>query len=94
MDFNKNQDKPNAKVNKEPDLDNFKNNSVPGLFTLDKILKLSFRASLLSPVESLSTLVKKKPHYIIIPTEEAGPKKKINSNIRKQNIVTGKRIKK
>ena len=94
VDFSGNQDKPNAKISKEPDSDSSKNNSAPGLFTLDKTPKLNFRASLSPPTELLSTLVKKKPHYIIVLTEEAGPKKKINDNIGEQNIVTGKRIKK
>ena len=94
MDFSGNQNKPNTKVSKKPDLNSFKNNSVLGLFTLDETLKLSFKASLLPPVELSSTLVKKKLYYIIVPTEEARPKKKINSNIGEQNIVTGKRIKK
>ena len=62
-----------------------------GLFTLDKILKLIFKALLLLPIDlrvfllplikSLNILIKKKPHYIIVFTEEAGLKKKINSNI-------------
>ena len=50
--------------------------------------------SLLPPAESLNTLVKKKPHYIMVPTKEAELKKKINSNIGEQNVVIGKRIKK
>ena len=75
-------------------MDSSKNNLAPGLFTLNKTPKLSFKASLLLPTELSSTLIKKKPHYIMVPTEEAGPKKKINSDIREQNIVTGKRIKK
>jgi len=49
----------------------------------------------LSPLaESSSTSANKKPHYIIIPAEEAKPKKKINGNIGEQNVVSGKRIKK
>ena len=75
-------------------MDNFENNLIPGLPTLDKIPKLSSRASLLLPAELLSTLVKKKPHYEMVPTEEAEPKKKINRNIEEQNMVIGKRIKK
>ena len=75
-------------------MDNFKDNLVPGLLTLDKTPKLSFRASLLPPVELLSTLVKKKPYYIIVFTEEARPKKKINGDVKKQNVVIKKRIKK
>ena len=50
--------------------------------------------SLSPPTESLSTLVKKKPHYKIVPTKKTKPKKKINSNIKKQNIVTDKKNKK
>ena len=50
--------------------------------------------SLLLPVESSSTSVKKKPYYEMVPLKEAKPKKKINSDIREQNIVIGKRIKK
>ena len=50
--------------------------------------------SLLPPIELLSTLVKKKPHYIIVFTKKARLKKKINGNIKKQNIIIGKKIKK
>ena len=50
--------------------------------------------SLLLYTELLSTLVKKKPHYEMVFTEEAKLKKKIDGNIREQNVVTGKRIKK
>ena len=45
-------------------------------------------------IELLSILVKKKPHYKIVSTKKAEPKKKINRNIEKQNIVTEKTIKK
>ena len=48
----------------------------------------------LPPIKLLSTLAKKKPHYMIVPTEEARLKKKINGNIEEQNIVIGKRVKK
>ena len=37
--------------------------------------------NLLKPLLSLNTLVKKKPHYIIVLTNEAKPKKNIVSNI-------------
>ena len=50
--------------------------------------------SLLPPIELLSTLVKKKPHYKMVFTKKAELKKKINSNIKKQNVIIGKRIKK
>ena len=46
------------------------------------------------PIKLLNTLVKKKPHYIIVPTKEAELKRKINSDIGEQNIVIRKRIKK
>ena len=94
MDSSGNQDEPNAEVSKELDLDSSKGDSAPGLFTPDKTPELSFRASPLPPVESSSTLVKKKPHYKMVPTEKAEPKKKINGNIGEQNVVTGTRIKK
>jgi hypothetical protein len=55
---------------------------------------LNLEESLSPPAELSSTLVKKKPHYKIVPTEEAEPKKKINGNIGEQNMVIGKRIKK
>ena len=42
----------------------------------------------------LSILIKKKPYYKMVPTKKAKLKKKINSNIREQNIVIRKRIKK
>ena len=42
----------------------------------------------------LSTLANKKPYYKMVPTKEAELKKKINSNIKEQNIVIKKRIKK
>jgi hypothetical protein len=55
---------------------------------------LNLKESLSLPIELLSTLVKKKLYYKIVPTKEAEPKKKINSNIEEQNVITGKRIKK
>ena len=64
-------------------MDSSKDDLVLGLFTPDKIPELSSRAFLLLPVELLSTLVKKKPHYIMVFTEEAKPKKKIDSDIGK-----------
>ena len=35
----------------------------------------------------------KKPHYIIVLTDKAEPKKKIDGDIGEQNIVKGKRLK-
>jgi len=58
------------------------------------LLYIDLKESLLLPIESLNTLVKKKPYYKIVPIEETKLKKKINSNIGEQNIITGKRIKK
>jgi hypothetical protein len=55
---------------------------------------LNLKESLSLPIKSSSTLVKKKPHYKMVSTKEAKPKKKIDSNIREQNVVTKKRIKK
>ena len=45
------------------------------------LLPIDLGESLLPPTESLNTLVKKKPHYITVPTKEAKLKKKIDSNI-------------
>ena len=45
-------------------------------------------------IELLSISVKKKPHYEMVSTKEAEPKKKIDGNVGEQNVVTGKRIKK
>ena len=94
MDFGGNQDKPNAEVNKELDLDGSKNNLILGLPTLDETPELSSRVSPLPLVKSLSTSAKKKLYYVMVPTEEARPKKKINDNIGEQNVVIKKRIKK
>ena len=63
-------------------MDSFKDDLVLRLFTLDKTPELSFRASPLPLIKLLSILVKKKPHYIIVFTKEARPKKKINGNIK------------
>ena len=46
------------------------------------------------PVELLSTLIKKKPHYKMVFIKEAELKKKIDGNIGEQNVVIRKRIKK
>ena len=81
MDFSGNQNKPNTKVSKKPDLNSFKNDLALGLPTLDKILELSSRVSPLLLIELLSILVKKKPYYKMVFTKEAKLKKKINSNI-------------
>ena len=94
MDSSKNQNKPNAKVSEELDLNGSKDNLILRLPTPDKTPEPSSRVSLLLLIKSSSTLTKKKPHYIIVPTKEARPKKKINSNIREQNMVIKKRIKK
>ena len=72
-------------------MESFKDNSVLGLLTPDKTLEPNYGAPLSLPIdigespsppaESSNTLVKKKPHYIIVLTKEAKLKKKINSNI-------------
>ena len=90
MDSSKNQEE----VNKEQDLNRSKDNLVPELPTLDKTPEPSSRESLLLPIKSSSSLTKRKPHYKIVPTEKAKPKKKINGNIGEQNVVIEKRIKK
>ena len=93
MDINRRQQVDFSENQKEPDIDISKNNLAPGLPTLDKTLKLTFRAFLLPPTELLSILVKKKLYYKIVPTKEAKLKKKINGNIKKQNIVIKKGLK-
>jgi len=51
------------------------------------------KPNLLEPLlPSLNTLVKKL-HYIMVLTNKAKLKKKINSNIKEQNMVKGKRLK-
>ena len=47
-------------------MDSFKDDLILGLFTLNKILKLSSKASLLLLIKLLSTLAKKKLYYIIL----------------------------
>jgi len=51
-------------------------------FTLDRTPKPNIRESLLLPVKSLNTLVKKKPYYKMVFIKETELKKKINSNVR------------
>jgi len=58
------------------------------------LLHIDLKKSLSLPIESLNTLVKKKLYYKMVPIKKAKLKKKINSNIEKQNVVIGKRIKK
>jgi len=49
--------------------------------------------NLLEPLlPSLKTSAKKQ-HYVIVPTNKAKLKKKINGDIGEQNIVKGKRLK-
>jgi hypothetical protein len=66
-----------------------KDNLTLKLFTLNKMPEPDLLK--LSP-PSLNTLVKKL-YYIIVLTDEAELKKKINSNIGEQNIVKRKRLK-
>jgi len=42
---------------------------------------IDLKKSLLLLIESLNTLVKKKPYYKIVPIKEAKLKKKINGNV-------------
>ena len=74
-------------------MDSFKDNSTTRLSTPNKTPKLSFRVSLSPPTKS-SSILAKKLHYIIIPAEETKPKKKINGNIKEQNVVIKKIVKK
>ena len=94
MDSGGNQDKPSAEVSEEPDLDSSKDNSAAGLPTPDKTPEPSSRASPSPPAESSSTSANKKPHYVMVPAEEAEPRKKINGDVGEQNVIKGKRIKK
>ena len=45
------------------------------------------------PPLSSNTSAKKKPHYVMVPTDEAEPKKKIDGDVGEQNVVKGKRLK-
>ena len=45
------------------------------------------------PPLSSNTSAKKKPHYVMVPTDEAEPKKKIGGDVGEQNVVKGKRLK-
>ena len=66
-----------------------KDDSTPGLPTPDKTPE----PDLLEPPPPSSSTSAKKPHYVMVPTDEAEPKKKIDGNIGEQNIVKGKRLK-
>jgi len=83
-----NKKEPNIKSSKQQDLSS-KDDLALGLSTLNKILKPNLPKPLLP---SLNTLVKK-PYYILVPTNKAKLKKKINGNIGEQNVVKGKRLK-
>jgi hypothetical protein len=89
VDSGRNQKESNIESSEQQD-SNSKDNLTLGLPTLDKIPELDL---LEPPPLSLNTSVKKKPHYIIVPTNEAEPKKNIVGNIGEQNIVKGKRLK-
>ena len=104
MDSGGNQDKPSIKSSEQPDLESSKDDSAPRLLTPDETPEPNYgaptspptdpRESPSPPAKSLNTSVKKKPYYVIVPAEEAKPKKKIDGDIGEQNVVTGKRIKK
>jgi len=88
VDSSGNQEEPNIKSSKQPDLSS-KDDLTLGLPTLDKTPE----PNLPEPLLSSNTSIKKKPHYIIVPTNKAKPKKNIISNIGEQNVVKGKRLK-
>ena len=94
VDSGGNQEESDIDVSEEQDSNGSKDDSAPGLPTPDETPEPSSRESPLPPAESSSSSAKRKPHYEMVPTEEAEPKKKINGNIGEQNVVIGKRIKK
>ena len=91
MDSGGNQDEPSMEVSKELDLDSSKDDSTPGLPTLNKTpkpnhkvppsLPIDPKESPLLPAKPLSNLTKKQ-HYNIILAEKAELKKKIIGNIK------------
>ena len=88
MESSGNKEEPNIKSSKQQDLSS-KDNLALGLPTLNKTPEPN---SLKPLLPSLNTLVKK-PHYILVPTNKAKLKKKINGDIGEQNIVKEKRLK-
>ena len=60
------------------------------LYKLALLLLIDLKESLLLLIKPLNTLVKK-PIYIIIPTEEVKLKKKIDGDVKEQNIVKKKK---
>ena len=92
VDSGGNQDKPSTEVSEELDLDSFKDDLAPGLFTLGETPKPNYKAplslpidlkeSLSPPVKSLNTSAIKKLYYIIVPAKKAELKKKIVGNIK------------
>jgi len=83
-----NEEEPNIKSSKQQDLSS-KDDLALGLSTLDKILEPNLPEP---PPLSLNTSAKK-PHYVLVPTNKAKLKKKINGDIGEQNVVKGKRLK-
>jgi len=104
VDSGGNQDEPSLESSEQPDSESSKDDSAPGLPTPDETPEPNHGAppslptdpgeSPSPPAESSNASVKKKPHYVMVPAEEAEPKKKINGDVGEQNVVTGKRIKK
>ena len=104
VESNGNQNEPNIKSSKQLDSESSKDDLALGLLTPDKTpepnyraplsLPIDIRESLSPPAKSLNTSVKKKPHYITVPTKEAELKKNIDGDIGEQNVVIRKRIKK
>ena len=88
VDSGGNQEEPNIESSEQQDLSS-KDDSTPGLPTPDETPEPD---SLEPPPPSLSTSAKK-PHYVMVPTDEAEPKKKIDGDVGEQNVVKGKRLK-
>ena len=88
VDSGGNQEEPNIESSEQQDSSS-KDDSTPGLPTPDETPEPD---SLEPPPPSLSTSAKK-PHYVMVPTDEAEPKKKIDGDVGEQNVVKGKRLK-
>ena len=84
-----NQEEPDIESSERPDSHLSKDDSTPGLPTPDKTPEPNSP----EPPLSSNTSAKKKPHYVMVPTDEAEPKKKIGGDVGEQNVVKGKRLK-
>jgi hypothetical protein len=83
-----NQEEPNIENSEQPDLSS-KDDSTPGLPTPDETPEPDSP----EPPPPSSNTSAMKPHYVMVPTDEAEPKKKIDGDVGEQNVVTGKRTK-